>query len=209
MKIEKIKVRGNGKVNITSSNKDCYDIIAHESVKKYIEVTEKEGMLYINTKNPLIGINSLFRKKEIIINIKCKDLSEVDLGGALEINMKKINEEEMIINNSGSITMTIRDVFVGKLNLNINGNGYVNLDGNGEVFEGSINGNGAIEGNKFKVKKARVNITGHGEVYINCHEELEGSIVGAGNISYLGEAKIVGSKLFGLGKMLKIKEMGV
>ncbi len=188
MKIEKLKVRG--KVNIIGSNEDCYDIIPHGSVKKYIEVTEKEGMLYINTKNPLIGINSLFRKKEIIINIKCKDLSEVDLGGALEINMKKINGEEIIINNSGSRTMTIKEVFVGKLNLN-------------------INGNGAIEGNKFKVKKARVNITGHGEVNINCHEELEGSIVGAGNISYLGEAKIVGSKLFGLRKMSKLKEMGV
>lgn len=204
MIIEKVKVKGIGKVNIVGANEDSYEIIAEEGLKKHIKVREEEGLLIIDTKNPLLGIRSLFKKKEITINIKSKNISKIDLGGDLEGEIEKINEEELVINTSGSVKLKVKDAFVAQLKVSINGNGSMNFEGNGEELIGDINGNGSVEAREFKVKKAKISIAGHGKVNLYCAQELDGTILGAGSINYLGEGKVIGSNLLGVGKISKL-----
>ncbi len=204
MKIEKIKIRGIGKINITGANEDSYEIIAEERIKKHIKVKEEEGLLAIDTKNPLLGLSALFKKKEIIINIKSKNISKIDLGGDLKGEIEKINEEDLIINTSGSVKMKVKDAFIAKLKISINGNGTMHFDGSGEELIGDINGNGSVEAREFKVKKAKISIAGHGKVNLYCAQELDGTILGAGSINYLGEGKVISSNLLGVGKISKL-----
>ena len=86
----------------------------------------------------------------------------------------------------GSGDIYIRNIQAEKIKAKIRGSGDINLEGNGKEAEYRIYGSGDIEATKLLVEKINAEIDGSGDIRCNAKKEIEGRILGSGDIRYKG-----------------------
>ena len=200
------KVKGNGNFQIKEiavgsfkhlRYQSCLNLIITNQVSK-IKIEADENII------PLVSVsienedliiedidNKWFSSKEILkIYIPAQQLGSFENYGSGNISI----EEEMNIptfkfNNQGSGNITLR-LKTNQLEMEDTGSGNITILGQAQNIRLSLRGSGNLNAKQLQTEVAEVALNGSGNATINCAEDLNVTISGTGNLSYIGNPKL-------------------
>ncbi|MCK5693751.1 MAG: DUF2807 domain-containing protein [Bacteroidales bacterium] len=94
------------------------------------------------------------------------------------------NEVDIRHSSSGRVSAELNDGVV--IDVVMSGSGRVELSGDAEVAEYSLNSSGRIDALELEVSDADATNTGSGDIYVWATDLLDATITGSGDIIYLG-----------------------
>ena len=190
---QKVHLSGTGNLIITQGEKESLVIEADDNVIPLIEAEVLRGRLTISLKR---GYN-LIPTSTLKFYLTVKDLNEISLSGAGDINCDSFNTEEMEfkISGAGDIDFNIN---ARKVEITSSGAGNLTLSGQVDVQEVNISGVGKYDGAGLESKRCEITVAGVGSATVNVSEELDVDISGVGSVNYIG-APHVEQDISGLG----------
>lgn len=197
----KLNVGDRIKVNITQGTEDeNLEIKAEDNIIKNIKTEVKGDTLYINfEKYGLFALDTISPTKDVNINLKYKDLQNIDLSGEITLmTTNKIRTENLIMNLSGVSTVT-SELFVNSLNLNSSGSGTIQLTGSAAKVDLKITGSGNLDSKDLDSKDVKVDISGVGNAKLRADDSLDVNVTGAGSLEYVGNPKKITQNITGTG----------
>ncbi|RFM28639.1 head GIN domain-containing protein [Deminuibacter soli] len=217
------QVKGNGNVTsetrtITSANDiEIYgdftvDIIpdpsttsltldADANLLPYIETGMDNGHLVIKTKEH----TWLRPAGKMHVTIHTPKLESVDISGSTIVTGKGKfsggNKLELDISGDGKINL---EVNTPKVSGTISGSGDMNIAGETQNLDVDISGSGNFWGENLKSEDAKIEITGSGDAKVFADVQLKAGITGSGKILYRGNGN-VSSEITGSGTVKKME----
>ena len=197
---DEINVSGFFDVVLVSGKEGAISIQGEENLMQYVKVEVEGKVLKIYTeKNVTISTN-----KDIILTVPFEQISFVSLSGSGDLKSKNtIVGSTFAAKLSGSGNLTL-DVKTTDFEANLSGSGDVFLTGNSDSFTSKISGSGNVNAVELVTKKANLEISGSGDMKVNCSENLYARVSGSGDIGYKGDPKIKDTKVNGSGEISKM-----
>lgn len=155
------------------------------------------GRLVIKKENWRMNFN-----EKVTVTITMPELYGLGVSGSGKAEIRdavKVSDLSLSVSGSGKLYTT--DLMLSNLNCSISGSGDIVIGGNGKTGTAdiSISGSGNYTGEQLKIGTADVSISGSGNCTCNVTESLKGSISGSGNLTYLGNAPKVDTRVSGSG----------
>jgi len=91
---------------------------------------------------------------------------------------------------SGAGEVTLTDLKVNSLDVNLSGAGSIQASGSAASLDVNISGFGEFKGSDLQSQTANVRITGAGSATVWAVKNLEAHISGAGDINYYGDPTV-------------------
>jgi hypothetical protein len=181
-----IDFRTFGRVIISQGESESLTIEGSDNLVALIQTKVTADKLIIDTEKP-ISILSMDKEDVLTFTIMVKDLSELTVSGAGDVQMDALNTTSLDLVMSGAGNVTIEQFEAEELSATISGAG--SLEVSGQVTEATIeiSGAGGVKAGDLESQTATVNITGLGGVTVWVTEQLNGTISGAGSVSYYGD----------------------
>lgn len=101
----------------------------------------------------------------------------------------------------GAGKTTIKDISGDRFELNYEGVGYLELDGNVNVFKLRAKGVGMVDAKKLKADYVDATVEGIGSVDVYAKDKLKASVQGIGSLTYYGHPRSVSKSAEGLGSI--------
>jgi hypothetical protein len=179
-----VVLSGTGTLIITQGDNESLVIEAEDNVGPKITTIVSNNQLILNQNNTPIPT------KPIKYHLTVKNLNQIQLDGAGQIQSNKLKTSNMtiVINEVGHSNIT--NLNVGSLIITINGAGRLNLGGTATNQTIKISGAGNYSAGNLTSKFASINIDGGGNVVVRVSDLLNVLINGAGDISYIGNPQI-------------------
>lgn len=177
-----------GSETITTQNRSLSDFDALE-VSSIIDVSvtydpEQEVSVRAND-NIIDRVITQVVGNTLVIDLE--DGTYTDVSISIDIGIPTLTR----INNEGTGDIDINNFEnLSKLDVESIGTGNITAIGSTQKLSIDLTGTGSFRGFEFTASNVDVQLTGTGNVEINCIEKLEGSITGTGNIYYLGNPDI-------------------
>ena len=180
---ETVSVSGDWTVEITQNVTFSVTVDADRNLFDYLDI-RVDG-----NHNLHIG----FKKGYAISNAHCKASIKMPILERLttsdsitgEINLfNNMSGKAMSIAISGSGDITVNDIRVENLALEISGSSNFKATGEARTFTGSISGSGNIKAVDLKTKEANISISGSGSAEVWVTDSLTADISGSGKIRY-------------------------
>lgn len=185
-------------VSILVSDSNSAVIVAQENIVESIELKAKNRTLVIQSDRLLKST------KPIEILITCTRLEGLEINGSgkiVIINSYRTQRANYTINGSGDIEAK---VIAKEIKSKINGSGDLHLFGQTQNHKIQINGSGDLKAKNLISNNCNITINGSGNADLSVLEKLDVSIVGSGDITYLGDP-VIESNITGNGKIKKNK----
>jgi hypothetical protein len=173
-----IHFSGVGKVVIEQTGQESLSITADDNLLPLLESSVSDGVLHLGVKEG----NSLSPKTPIEFKVGVKDISNVSLSGAGDVEIKQLKTE--------------------KLDVTISGVGNATASGSADKLIVTVSGTGNFDGEKFEAKHATVNCSGVGNAVVNAADSLDATVSGVGSVEYLGKPDVKQS-VSGIGSVKK------
>jgi hypothetical protein len=161
-------------------------------------ITEvSDGRLIIKKENWRLNLN-----EKVTVTITMPELKALGVSGSGKAEIREaVKTSDLSLSVSGSGKIYTTDLTLTKLGCSISGSGDILIGGNGNASSAdiSISGSGNYTGEQFKIGSVDVSISGSGNCTCNATESLKGSISGSGNLTYLGNAPKVDTRVSGSG----------
>lgn len=216
------RIKGNGNYTTENRTVSSFNSVALSSSFEVELIEENEGKIkikadenlipYIVTKVENNNLKIRFKKgynyvakKGIKIKVGFKNLQKVALLSSGDIFCKtpiKTDEFKVKATGSGDVKLTLN---AQSVEAKLVGSGDVDLKGNTNKFKGSVVGSGDISAFKLKANVVTINIAGSGDIEAYAIKEINGKIVGSGDIEYKGNPEIVKLKTIGSGDIKKVR----
>ncbi|WET02627.1 head GIN domain-containing protein [Flavobacterium sp. YJ01] len=216
------KINGNGKVVSETRTTSAYDAIKISGFFDVDLVAGKEGKITISGEQNIIsaivvevventlkiyakkGMNlrpSTGNKVEIVVPFE--KISELSLSGSGDITAESpIKNDKFTAKLSGSGDIDL-NVISNSFDLSLSGSGDIKLKGNSDNISIKLSGSGDIEAYNLKSKIANINVSGSGDVAVNCSESLTARVSGSGDVKYTGNPQKRDAKVTGSGSISK------
>lgn len=121
--------------------------------------------------------------------------------GSIVTNGAWVGDElELRVNGNGNI---ITHHQVQALIASISGSGTISLSGTALLADFYISGSGKINGFDFTSEKAKLVLSGSGNIYCGVEKELYAAVSGSGNIYYKGNPTTVRTQISGSGQIIR------
>ncbi len=104
---------------------------------------------------------------------------------------------------TGSGTIDITKVTEERVSLVINGSGVITGKGQVTNLHATINGSGQVHASSLQASSAAITVIGSGEAHIRAADELTESVLGSGDITYIGMPSTVNASTIGSGTIAK------
>ncbi|MEN8134839.1 MAG: head GIN domain-containing protein [Thermodesulfobacteriota bacterium] len=174
-----IELNGAFLVNIVSSRENQqFEIIGEDNIIPHIvsKVRGNELKVYAD--------KNICPTTELVINIAAKNIKELEVVGADDVNVSAINNENFEIELSGS--------------------GDIVLEGKTNSLDVGVSGSGDIKAQDLKARKAKVEVSGAGDVSVYASDVLEVVINGAAEVRYYGNPTKLIQEISGAGELEKM-----
>lgn len=198
---EQISVTGMMEVQLISGKEGKIDLEAESNLMEYIETEVSGGHLKISVKK---GYNlQPSRNNPIKLVVPFEDLEGLTLTGSGKIiNSNVIKSQNFKASLTGSGDMDL-NLITQNLTGNLTGSGDMKLKGNTEKFKVNVTGSGDILAYELKADLVDANITGSGDIQTTAVNELNGRVLGSGDITYQGNPEKQNFRTSGSGKVKK------
>ncbi len=187
-----------GKATITQGETSSVKVTGSTDLLDKLNVFVEDGALHVEL--PESAANVLLKKKTISYEIVAPALDGISLLGAAEIEGDGISGDQLDILLEGAGNITLNDLQVKELNVNIPGVGTTQLSGQAESQTVEISGAGNYNGENLQSATASVEVAGVGKATVWVTETLDVTISGVGGVNYYGEPEVTKSG-DGLGKV--------
>lgn len=181
----------------TAEESDTVKIEMYENLAEYINVTNKNGVLLINS---TVGIMATNTNKMPVIYVSAPTLESLKLGGMLEtLQFDEISTDKFTLDVSGTASCSFR-LDVHEVEVHLGGAGDIALSGVADKAYFITEGVGTIEAFGLETKEAYAEVSGVGGIEVNCSEKLDAVVMGLGSVEYKGRP-IVNKEIDGLGRV--------
>ena len=181
----KINISAFGKVNLLQGESEFLSITGSDNVVPVIQTRVRAGTLEIqHEKNVNIIQNN---KSELTFNITVKDLNNLTISGAADVEMGSLSTSELEISMSGAGQFVLDQLSAESLEVNFSGLGNVEVSGEVMTSTIDISGAGNLKAADLKTQSTDISISGMGNATVWVTEQLTGNISGGGNVSYYGD----------------------
>ena len=197
-----ISLSGSGTLMIKQGYKTSLMIQTDDNLLDHIKSEVSGGVLHIGPKEGL-GSKNLMPSKGVFYHITIRDLDKLSVAGIGNVNtVEEIMGDHLDVKVSGAGHIRL-DVEMEKVELSIDGAAKVHIKGETVDQIVNISGAGIYDGSGLKSKRARLNLSGAGDVTVNVSDVLDVRMSGAGFVKYKGSPK-VSSQVSGIGSVKKI-----
>jgi hypothetical protein len=182
---EKIRLEGQGKVEITQGSRPAIEITTDDNILPSIETEVRNGKLIISHES---GRN--LRPTRLNYTITVTDLEGVSVAGSGQVNSNQTLVSEDFyakISGSGDISLAVE---TARLESNISGSGSVYLSGFTDSYDARITGSGDVDAFDLQTIDSSVVITGSGNCRVSVSDNLHAKITGSGDVLYKGHPRI-------------------
>jgi hypothetical protein len=174
-----LELLGVGRVEVTMGNLRPLELSGDDNILPLIETKVTNGKLVIRTMRSIRPVQSL------IIKATVSDLTAIMLGGAGELAITGIANDNL------------RAILTGA--------GTVTLSGQTSNLLLTLSGVGSADARELVAKVATIDMSGAGRTDVSPVVSLHVTITGAGTVTYSGEPTIT-QKITGVGKLTRRNE---
>ncbi len=198
--LQTLVVEGSMKVEVRYCKENKAEISADDNLIDLIVVEQVGDTVTIGTKP-----NSSFSTKlpMRVTLFVLESLKEINLEGSGSLNVTDntcISIATVLLSGSGSIFVDV--VNTVDLNVTLTGTGTIAFrTGRVENINILLSGTGKIVTEMLFSQHAIIKVTGSGTAKVNATKTVQSTITGSGNIKIIGDAKSVGDKITGSGKL--------
>ena len=178
-----VSTLGDFKLYVAIGNTPSVKIEAESNILPYIETYVENGSLTVKTKNNV----NLVTEKPIKVYITTPQLSKIHLLGTGDVvgqtaitDPSKLNIE---LKGDGNINL---DVDAPEIEAVVTGAGNIQLKGQSKNVDCKVIGQGNIKAIDLQAEEAKVSIMGEGDIDVNTSVKLDVTITGDGSVKYKG-----------------------
>lgn len=206
---DRISMRGIGKLIISQGKKQEVTLEGDDIAISRITTNVTDGKLVIDIGRDWVeklsaGFDFL-SSHDIRITIVAKNLKDLEVAGAADIEVSGIKTDELGLRLVGASNVKVDGLKADRLETEIPGAGKIRVEG--EVKDQSVvlAGAGNFSGHQLKSKTAKVVLSGVGSAQLWVTDELDVTIAGVGSVEYYGSPRIKQSVTM-LGKVTSLGE---
>ncbi|MBI5033938.1 MAG: alpha/beta fold hydrolase [Chloroflexi bacterium] len=159
-------IEGVGKINIDRTGTESLSITTDDNLLQYIDTRVRGGKLVIEFK-PKIWVD---RFSDLSFNLTVKDLNLLQVTGAVSIDAKNLQGDQMTVS--------------------IDGAGTTNLAGKVDQLTVSLKGMGTFNSENLQAKRATVTNDGTSAAVVRVSDSLNATVSGIGSIEYIGNPQV-------------------
>ena len=191
-----------GTVFIELGERDSLRIEAEDNFMQYIETEVRDGVLHLETR---AGVNIL-PTQPLFYYLTVEELDGIIVSGLGNVEAPEINTGRFSVSITGGGNIDMEKLEGDQLEVDISGLGDLNID-DGAVGEQSItiSGGGNYKADEMASDKAQVDISGLGSATLWATDQLTVDISGGGSVRYVGNPS-VDQNVSGLGRVERIGE---
>jgi hypothetical protein len=165
-KFTTVKLSGVGaRATIAQTGAESLEVTADDNLLSLFTSEVRDGTLYLS-----VVKGKSIAGKQPVYKITVSDLREIDLGGSGEIEATKLDG--------------------AALSMSVSGSGSARLAGRTDDLTISVSGSGSCNAAELKAKRAKVVVSGSGDLTVNASDELDAKVSGSGSIRYIGSPKL-------------------
>jgi hypothetical protein len=177
-----IQVGVKANVYVEYAPENSISIIASENILEQISTSNRNNTLYVDNSRCLRVDNN-----DIIIYITTPEIGSVKLLGSGNIFIDSpFYGERMVIEISGSGSISFPELSYDEVRTSISGSGNVSISGDTFNHLIQISGSGKINAYELVSDEVKIHISGSGSAKVNVIEHLDAKISGSGEVYYMG-----------------------
>jgi hypothetical protein len=191
-----------GTVHIEQGERVGLRVEAEDNLLRYIETDVREGRLEIAHRRGTRLLNT----KPIDYWLTVRDLDEVSISGAGNVEADDLQAGRLTIRLSGAGSVHIEDLEAETLYVTLSGAGGLSIEGGVvERQEVVISGAGDYRAQDLDSGETTIRLSGMGSATVRVRERLDVTISGAGSVRYRGDPE-VDQQITGAGRVQRIGE---
>ena len=179
-----VSLAGVGLLQITQGESESLTIAAEERVLRRIETEVTDGTLYIRPDQ------SFTAREPIVYTLGVVNLSGIELSGAGQVEMARLDSAELQLNLSGAGSIAIEELAAETLDVEASGNVAVTLGGTVDSQTVTLSGAGVYDASNLASRVATITADGASQATVSVSESLEASASGASGITYSGDPAV-------------------
>lgn len=206
---DRISMRGIGKLFVSQGKQQQVTLEGDDIAISRIITNVSDGKLIIEVGRDWVekisaGFDFL-SSHDIRINIVVKEIRELEVAGAADIEVGEIKTDNLILKMIGASNVKVSNLQADTLQTEIPGAGKIQVDGEVKDQSVTLAGAGNFSGHKLKSKSAKVVLSGVGSAQLWVTNELDVTIAGVGSVEYYGSPAIKQSVTM-MGKVTSLGE---
>lgn len=172
-----IEASGAYEIFITCQQTVSFEIEGDDNILPTIKTEAGDGVLRITSER---DYNT---QKPIVVRISVPDLERLSSAGAEDVRIENLKNDKFATSSSGAARVV--------------------ASGQTKFVDISSNGAGDIDTTKLLAERAKVTITGVGNVDLYVSQQLDATVSGVGNVTYSGNPSVVNKSVSGFGSVNK------
>ena len=190
----RISMRGIGKMSISQGKEQSVVIEGDQIAVSRISTNVSDRKLVIDIGRDWVekisaGLDFL-SPNEVRILITLKELTELEVAGAADIEVKDIKTKDLDIKLIGASNVKVTGLKADSLKTEVPGAGKVMVEGKVKDQSVTLAGAGNFSGHKLESDTAKVVLSGVGSTQLWVKKELDVTIAGVGSVEYYGSPTI-------------------
>jgi predicted ester cyclase len=181
---DRVSLQGVGTLVVAQGDSESLTIDAEDRVLRRIETEVQDGTLIIR---PDRGFRT---REEIVYSLTVDDLTGIELSGAGQVQMQRLETGDFTLNVSGAGAVTIEDLIAQTLDVEASGNASITLGGTVDSQTVTFGQAGTYDASNLASRVATVSVDGAAKAIVNVSESLDASASGASSITYTGDPAV-------------------
>ncbi|MBI9045871.1 MAG: DUF2807 domain-containing protein [Anaerolineaceae bacterium] len=201
---DKVVINSYGRMILKQSGVESLEIEAEDNILPELEVEVRNNTLYIGFNEPEWK-DTILPTRTIIYFLNVKEIEELEINGALDIEADDVETTEFTITTNGAGNFEFDSLDVKDLNVILNGGAKFEMSGEAINQDITFNGAGEYYAGDLETQATNIIIRGAGNATVWATDSLRAEIDGAGNINYYGKPDI-SQEINGVGTINRMGE---
>lgn len=178
-----VHTRGNFNVFVTIGNTPVIKIEGESNILPYIETYVESGRLVVQSKDN-VSLNTIQPVKVYITTPRINKIESEGMGDIVgQTPITDASKIELQLQGNGNVDL---DVDAPQVEATIGGTGSIQLKGQTKNFDCKIMGNGSLSAFDLQTEETKLTILGNGGAEVSASVKLDVTIAGNGNVRYKG-----------------------
>lgn len=184
---DSIEVGGSAVVRFAQGSRDEVIVEGDDAMQKAVELEVRNGTLNIHRG----GAWKFWNARRLQLLVTARTLKRVTISGAADLHAPSpVNADKLSIDISGAGSARFDQLKAEQLIFQVSGAGDGQIAGEAKVLSVRIAGKSNFNGGKLASERARVSISGVGNVEVWAAQQLDISVAGIGTVDYWGAPQV-------------------